>query len=307
MDPGYDAGLFTGGDDAFRLATHLVTDSEGLEFALQALNINEFEVNVIPVGLTAIAGSEIVFSVELTSLPENMKVFIEDVEENIIVRLDDLETGYTVSLVDAVNGIGRFYLHTSENLIHEGCTDSTAFNYDETATLDDGTCIFYTTYPTQQTINIPMGWSMFSTYIAPEIKDIDSVLQSIENDLIIVKDYLGNAYLFEWSFNGIGSVQNGHGYQVKALQDCSFSVSGNYLVPSENLISLLEGWNLIAYLRLESKDVSLVFSNILPNVSIVKDYLGNVFLPEWQFNSIGNMEAGKGYQVKMLQEDVLEY
>jgi hypothetical protein len=304
LDIGYDAGLFLAGDNTFSLSTHLVEESEGIEFALQALNINEFETSIIPISLTAVAGSEIVFSVEATSLPENMNVFLEDIQENVMIRLDNLEEGYTVSLVDSENGIGRFYLHTSEYI--DGCIDSTALNYDLTAILDDGTCEYEVDNPSEQIINLPMAWSMFSTYMDPEVTGMESVLQSVANDILIVKDYIGNAYLLEWGFNGIGSIQNGQGYQVKALQDCSFSVSGNYLVPSENLITLLEGWNLIAYLPLEPKDASLVFSDT-PDVSIVKDYSGNAYLPEWEYNAIGNMEPGQGYSIQMLQEAVLEY
>ena len=36
----------------------------------------------------------------------------------------------------------------------------------------------------------------------------------ILDDLVIVKDN-GNAYLPQWSFNGIGNAQIGHGYYVK--------------------------------------------------------------------------------------------
>ncbi len=84
LDIGYDAGLFTGGLDPFRLSTFLVSDSEGIEFTLQALNINEFETSVIPVSLTAETGAEVIFSVESTSLPENMKVFLEDRHEDVL-------------------------------------------------------------------------------------------------------------------------------------------------------------------------------------------------------------------------------
>jgi hypothetical protein len=234
-------------------------------------------------------------------------VYLEDVHDSVVVRLDTLETSYTVIITDAINGIGRFYLRTTENLVLEGCTDSTALNFVVSATIDNGSCEYSISNPNQQTINLPMGWSLFSTYMQPEITAVDSVLQSLESDLIIVKDYLGNAYLVEWSFNNIGSIQPGQGYQVKTLQSCSFIVSGNYLVPSENQISLIEGWNLIGYLLLEPKDATQVFSNISQNVSVVKDYLGNAILPEWEFNAIGNMEPGKAYKVKMRQDAILEY
>ena len=118
LDIGYDAGLFTNGDDAFKLSTHLVTDSEGVDFALQALNINEFETSIIPVALTGVAGSEIVFSVEALNLPADIKVFLEDKTTTTFTRLDEANSEYIVALTEVANGIGRFYLHTTSSVLN---------------------------------------------------------------------------------------------------------------------------------------------------------------------------------------------
>ena len=67
----------------------------------------------------------------------------------------------------------------------------------------------------QQEIYFNQGWNIVSTYIDPENSLIEVLFNPILDDLVIVKDYLGNAYLPEWSFNGIGNVQIGHGYYVK--------------------------------------------------------------------------------------------
>ena len=50
------------------------------------------------------------------------------------------------------------------------------------------------------------------------------------NNLIIAKDYLGNAYLPEWDFNGVGYLKPGQGYQVKLFQGGPF----NYLPDNES-------------------------------------------------------------------------
>jgi hypothetical protein len=41
---------------------------------------------------------------------------------------------------------------------------------------------------------------------------------SSSGNLIIAKDYFGNAYLPEYSFNGIGDFEPGRGYQIKVSQ-----------------------------------------------------------------------------------------
>ena len=38
--------------------------------------------------------------------------------------------------------------------------------------------------------------------------------------IVIIKDYLGAAYLPEFNFNGIGDLNPGQGYQIKTNGDC---------------------------------------------------------------------------------------
>ena len=151
-----------------------------------------------------------------------------------------------------------------------------------------------------QTINLPYGWSMFSTYINTVNSDFESIVSPISEEITIAKNYLGSAYLPEWGFNGIGNIHLAHGYQIKAKSDCSFSVNGSYLYPQLNPLNLLSGWNIISYLRLDSAPTDLVFSELNDQniLVIVKDANGAAYLPSWDFNGIGDLTPGKGYQVK---------
>jgi len=158
-----------------------------------------------------------------------------------------------------------------------------------------------------QEIILPEGWSMFSTYMLTEDMDLATVLSPIYADLMIVKDYAGMAYLPEWNYNGIGDLQNTQGYQIKMSQAQTLTVSGQYQLPEDNPLYLLEGWNMISYLRLEASDCMAVFESISAEVILAKDYLGNAFLPAWGFNGIGNLEPGKGYQVKLNSDQILTY
>ena len=49
-----------------------------------------------------------------------------------------------------------------------------------------------------------------------------------------------------------------------------------------------------------------VFSEIVDNLTIVKDENGSVYWPMFGLNSIGDLTDGKGYQAKMMADDVLE-
>ena len=193
-----------------------------------------------------------------------------------------------------------------------GCTFENSFNYDSTATLDDGTC---DSLPTSQSIVLPNGWSMFSTYIDPTNTNMMDVLSPIVGVIAIAKDYLGGAYLPEWGFNGIGDITDGQAYQIKienlseSNTEIELTISGSYLLPENTPIQLESGWNMIGYLRTDEVSAVSILADIndAGNLIIAKDYLGNVYLPEWGFNGIGLMEPGKGYQVKTIAEGTLWY
>ena len=162
---------------------------------------------------------------------------------------------------------------------------------------------------TQQVINLPASWSLFSTYMLADDMDIASVLNNLDTEIILVKDYEGMAFLPSWNFNGIGEMLVGQGYQIKIQDATNLTVEGDYIFPEENPIYLTEGWNLVAYLRLESALVDAVFESVNSNgnLIVVKDDQGLAYLPDWNFNGIGNLSPGKAYQVKTNNEDFLYY
>ena len=165
------------------------------------------------------------------------------------------------------------------------------------------------TGPSEQLLAMPEGWSNFSTYMSPENMDMGVFLSPIISDVIIAKDNAGLAYLPEWNFNGIGDLQVGQGYQVKLSNANELLVLGEYMMPEDNPIDLLAGWNMIGYLRTEPAAADAVLADITStgNLVIAKDYGGNAYLPEWNFNGIGDMVPGQGYQLKTNTADVLQY
>lgn len=160
---------------------------------------------------------------------------------------------------------------------------------------------------TSQEITFPEGWSIFSTYLELENMDIAQALSPIGEQVIIAKDYQGLAYLADWDFNGIGNMIHGHAYQIKVSQETVLNLEGSYTAPEEVQISLPAGWSLFGYLRTESADCVAVLQEINAEVVIVKDYLGNAYLPDWEFNGIGNLHPGQGYQIKLNSPQILQY
>ena len=156
-------------------------------------------------------------------------------------------------------------------------------------------------YPTinSQILFFESGWNIFSTYLILDNMDISSFIAPIENFVIILKDFEGMAYLPEWSYNGIGNMTIGHAYQIKLTQDIQINLTGTYAYPQINPIPLNSGWNLIGYLRISSQDCILTFESIISDLVIVKDHIGSAYLPDWNYNGIGDLVPGKGYQIKL--------
>ena len=51
----------------------------------------------------------------------------------------------------------------------------------------------------------------------------------------------------------------------------------------------------------------VIFNSVVDNLIIVKDSEGNAFWPLFDLNTIGDLESGKGYQIKMLNSTILQY
>tara|TARA_B110000971_G_scaffold158220_1_gene161622 strand:- start:576 stop:1160 length:585 start_codon:yes stop_codon:yes gene_type:complete len=160
-----------------------------------------------------------------------------------------------------------------------------------------------------QVLNIPEGWSLFSSYISTPNMSIDSFLAPIQDELVLVKNNSGASYIVEYDFNAIGDVLPGQAYLIKTNSSSEFTVEGEYLKPQLFPISLQKGWNMIGYLQTEPINADLVFQELVSQnlIQIVKDYQGNTIIPEWDFNGIGAMNPGEGYQLKTHEACILQY
>jgi hypothetical protein len=116
FDNGYDASKFTGVNTDFDVFTGLIS-SANRKMARQVLPISEMENIITPIGLKAKSGKEITFSIEAQNLPSGVKVFLEDRLENKTIRLDEVNSNYKVTISEALNGVGRFYLHTKSSAL----------------------------------------------------------------------------------------------------------------------------------------------------------------------------------------------
>jgi len=94
-------------------------------------------------------------------------------------------------------------------------------------------------------------------------------------------------------------------FQVFALDTCSdlqtYIDEINATILPAN-ITLNQGWNMFGYVCYQPQDVQQLFESIEDEIVIVKDNLGTVYIPEWDFNGIGELNYAEGYQIKVISQ-----
>jgi hypothetical protein len=109
LDVGYDATVFNNVAPDFAIYSALVEDNEGNDIAIQSVGYNEYNNNIsIPLGINAIQGQQITITIENTTLPGDVEVYIEDSVLNTFTLLNDSD--YVFNADSNLSGIGRYYL-----------------------------------------------------------------------------------------------------------------------------------------------------------------------------------------------------
>ena len=167
-------------------------------------------------------------------------------------------------------------------LINEGCTDQDAFNYEPNANTNDGSCI-------------PKYFGCFNSNYLEYNENANS---GVQEDYCLTEISYGCVNDCYVEYDSLANIDNG---------SCVTSWKAAYISALTNAqevnvilqIDLIESWNIIGFTKPESIDAAMAFDCILDKLIVVKDNSGNMFLPFYSFNGIGNLIPGMGYQIKI--------
>ena len=143
-------------------------------------------------------------------------------------------------------------------------------------------------------------------YIDVNELTIQNIFSQIEDNVVIIKDEDGNVYWPEYNLNSIGDLSIGKGYQIKMSNSDELVING-VKSPYNYPISLSGSWNILGYLHQESASIETMLNSVEDNLIILKDEDGNVYWPEFNLNSIGDLLPGEGYRIKILNPSNLIY
>ena len=210
-------------------------------------------------------------------------------------------------------------LHSSSTYLNASGTPLTSVPLDfdgnmrDSLTPDIGAYEFHPSMNNFQTINLPSGWSMWSTYMNPYNNEIAIMLDGIcapqfnTGSVEILKNGAGYVYWPYYGLNQIDYHSTGIGYHIKMNYPDTLIIEGAIIDPQLTPINIPSGWSIIGYLRTTPMAVDSALSTINQSVIIVKNGDGNVYWPQYGVNLLGNMYPGQGYFIKLSNQELFYY
>ena len=154
-----------------------------------------------------------------------------------------------------------------------------------------------TTCTIQQTIALTAGWNSLSSYIMPTETNIETLLSDIFPELIVMQT-MTEVYYPDGAVNTIGTWDSQSAYKIKVTQDVTLTIAG--VAEQNKTYQLSAGWNLIPVISSANVNADTLFAPLGTDLVVVKGVASlGVFWPEYSINTLGNLEPGKAYFVKM--------
>ena len=216
--------------------------------------------------------------------------------QDVISNLNNVIDSNQSELIALENDIESFELNT--NTLFDSIS-TLNFLFDDISNLEDSISALHLSYTSDNDSLLELLDENHLELVANEstIEDledysnglIDSIntLNLLYDDIDYFEDSISDLHDFYSTYSD--SLQN----LLNLLSDTGST--GNTLL----YIDLLQGWNMIGYsLYFETNTVE-AFSSIVNQLEIVKNNLGLVYWVDFDYNGIGNLIPGQGYQVRM--------
>lgn len=160
----------------------------------------------------------------------------------------------------------------------------------------------------EQQLILNARWNIISINVIPFDLNFESVFAPLieRNMLIMVKDGAGRFWDLRFGFSNLIEWNLTRGYQIMVAQPTTLDLNG-MIVPADLPIMLSFGWSIIPYLPREPIDVETAVATINENINILKRDDGAFYYPRWNWDGIGALEPGEGYQVRLVAVDTLIY
>ena len=152
------------------------------------------------------------------------------------------------------------------------------------------------------------GWNLISLPMQPENNSINSVLKEIKGKWTDIAWYnnswVHKSYAYGDWFGNLSTIDSGKGYWLWVNESVILPVSGGQ--PPLN-ISLHTGWNLIGVpYVLNASELNLNYDKLVTYDSSLKISYRMKYNGVWFTHNLEQMDPGKGYWIRMLNNETLE-
>jgi hypothetical protein len=152
------------------------------------------------------------------------------------------------------------------------------------------------------------GWNTISSYVVPEIKAFDYVVDwSKFPFLTSLENGGGITYFTDKKNANYPAFDIREGYKVFAENAGKLTLTGAMVKPSFYPIDLKKGLQIIPFYSILSRPVAEVLKPIINEIRWIKDNDGKVFIPELGIHRLQQMNPGQGYYLQAKNAVQLTY
>lgn len=129
--------------------------------------------------------------------------------------------------------------------------------------------------------------------------------EKYKQTIFLIKDS-GYSYLPEFDFDGIKSINPFYGFNVNFRNQLFFKIKAQKYDEISTINDIdhnySNGWKYISYNSLSNIGIEDYLQPLVDEnkVHMVKSHNGNVYIPEFGFNGIGDMKPGEAYLAKFI-------
>jgi hypothetical protein len=159
----------------------------------------------------------------------------------------------------------------------------------------------------QQTAEVPAGWSGISTYLSLWDDAVDKIFQYVQGDLVVVNDF---EHMY-WPGQNINTYQDGlwdtyTGAQIKMSAAATVDFQGLHL--DDFTVELNEAWTYMPVLHQTPVPADELFMQAPDQVIIAKDIAGTgVYWPEHGINTLDMLNPGLAFLVKVSEATEVDF
>jgi hypothetical protein len=166
----------------------------------------------------------------------------------------------------------------------------------------------FTLTPAKINIYLNPGWNTISSYVIPELKAFDFLVDWSKFTFIkSIEIEEGNTYIVEKKNTNYPAFDIKKGYKVFTESAGNLTLQGSVVKPSFHPIMIKKGAQIIPFFSFLSRTVTEVLKPIINEIKLIKDNEGRVFIPELAINHLRQLNPGQGYYIQAKKEVLFTY